>query len=124
MNKNRVLICIRGGCLESVKADRPDELAVDLVDHDDRDEGPDGPEDPKLKFDWAFPVEHLPMEPETETKPVPPSILFPTHPVMLANRDANLACPICGNRLNLDGSEAITVDMSGGRIILVHTRCL
>ena len=56
--KNRVLIGIRGGCLEYVKADRPDEIAVDLLDHDNMI-----PEQ-EAQFVWTFPVEPLTQETE------------------------------------------------------------
>jgi hypothetical protein len=58
MSKNRVLIGIRGGCLESVKADRPDEIAVDLLDYDNVIPEQEG------RFGWTFPVERLTQEAE------------------------------------------------------------
>ena len=53
-----MLIGIRGGCLEYVKADRPDEIAVDLLDHDNVI-----PEQ-EDQFVWTFPVEPLTQETE------------------------------------------------------------
>ena len=56
--KNRVLIGIRGGCLEYVKADRPDEIAVDLLDYDNVIPKQEG------GLVWTFPVERLTQETE------------------------------------------------------------
>lgn len=56
--KNRVLIGIRGGCLEYVKADRPDEIAVDLLDHDNVIPEQEG------GLVWTFPVDRLTQETE------------------------------------------------------------